>query len=51
MGMTKGGETITFEADNDEAAKEFIIQNTGADLSMIKRDVEFKKSTLARVLD
>lgn len=50
MGMSMGGETIQFEAKDDKAAQRWIKRNKGKDLSLIKRDVQFKEGTLSRVL-
>ena len=50
MGMSRGGETITFEADDDKDAEAYLEQNAGGSLSGIKRGLRFRKETLSRVV-
>lgn len=50
MGMSRGRETHRFEADDDEAAKVYIKEHQGRDLSLIKRGAQFDRSTLCRMV-
>ena len=51
MGMSGGRENLSFEADDDAAAKAYMEENKGKDLSVIKRNVSFDTSSLSRVVD
>lgn len=51
MGMSPGGETIEFEASDNEAAKAYLKEHEGGSLGPIQRNVSFDMGTLSRVVE
>lgn len=51
MGMSRGGEVLQFEAADDEVAIQYMDDYSGGNLSLIKRDLQFRRGTLAKCVD
>lgn len=51
MGMSGGRENLSFKAGDDDAAKAYMKENTGNNLSPIKRNVSFDENSLSRVVE
>lgn len=50
MGMTPGRGTHEFKARNVEEARQYLMENTGTDFSLTKRNVQFSHDTLTQIV-